>query len=232
MKNKLCGYLGYKHGNECEHSHGKEEFKGHLSAEVKRLSGECQKMSSDALEEFAEGCRAVTEEEIKAIDETEHASESSEDEPPTKAAKQKSRPNPRTPSAKKPAAKKTKQAPKNVDVSELARKLMTQHLQLLVTVAVRDKDASLTKKKCREMLVPIFGEARVKKHKEHINLEVTRLVGEYREMEAEALAEVIEGCRAVTEEEVKAMDEPAAAGSDNPIGASGVSSWLRRIVPF
>ena len=30
----------------------------------------------------------------------------------------------------------------------------------------------------------------------------------------------------------EAMDEPAAAGSDNPIGASGVSSWLRRIVPF
>ena len=113
---------------------------------------------------------------------------------------------------------------------ELARKLMTQHLQLLVAVAVRDKDASeeeeegeeeeeefrpitkeeeefrsITKKKCREMLVPIFGVARVNEHKEHISLEVTRLVGEYREMEAEALTEVIEGCRALTEEEVKAM---------------------------
>jgi hypothetical protein len=188
-----------------------EEFKSHLSAEVVRLVRECQNMSRDALEEFAEGCRAVTEEEIKAIDEPEPASESSEEEPPVKPAKQKSRPNPRTPTAKKPSTKKPK-AP-TVDVSELARKLMTQHLQMLVSIAVRDKDSSLTKKKCRELLAPIFGEALVEEHKEHINVEVVRLVGEYRVLEEEALAEVVEGCRAVTEEEVKAMDAPPAAHS-------------------
>ena len=44
-----------------------EEFKGHLSAEVVHLLGECQVMSSDALEEFVEGCRAVAEEEVKMI---------------------------------------------------------------------------------------------------------------------------------------------------------------------
>jgi hypothetical protein len=189
-----------------------EEFKSHLSAEVVRLVSECQNMSRDALEEFAEGCRAVTEEEIKAIDEPEPGSESSEEEPPVKPAKPKSRPNPRTPTptAKKPSTKKPK-AP-TVDVSELARKLMTQHLQMLVSIAVRDKDSSLTKKKCREMLAPIFGEARVEEHKEHINVEVLRLVGEYRVLEEEALAEVVAGCRAVTEEEVKAMDAPPAAG--------------------
>jgi len=189
-----------------------EEFKSHLSAEVVRLVKECQDMSRDALEEFAEGCRAVTEEEIKAIDEPEQASESSEEEPPVKPAKHKSRPNPRTPTAKKPSTKKLK-APR-VDVSELARKLMTQHLQMLVSIAVRDRDSSLTKKKCRELLAPIFGEARVEEHKEHVNVEVVRLVGEYRVLEEESLAEVVAGCRAVTEEEVKAMDAPAAAGSE------------------
>jgi hypothetical protein len=108
--------------------------------------------------------------------------------------------------------KKPKQVP-TVDVSELARKLMTQHLQMLVSIAVRDKDSLLTKKKCRELLAPIFGEARVEEHKEHVNVEVVRLVGEYQVLEEESLAEVVAGCRAVTEEEVKEMDAPAAAGS-------------------
>ena len=44
------------------------EYKSHLSDEVGRLVSHCQSLSSEALEEFAEGCHTVTEEEVKAID--------------------------------------------------------------------------------------------------------------------------------------------------------------------
>jgi len=182
---------------------------------VLRLVGEYRVLEEEALAEVVAGCRAVTEEEVKAMDAPPAARSEPEDESEddlTGAEKKQRRK--RDEAARKKSKKKVKKpklAP-TVDVSELARKLMTQHLQMLVSIAVRDKDSSLTKKKCREMLAPIFGEARVEEHKEHINVEVLRLVGEYRVLEEEALAEVVAGCRAVTEEEVKAMDAPPAAG--------------------
>ena len=58
-----------------------EEFKGHLSGEVGRLVCQCQSMPRDALEEFADGCRAVTEEEVKAIVKPEPESDNSETPP-------------------------------------------------------------------------------------------------------------------------------------------------------
>ena len=59
-----------------------EEFKSHLSGEVGRLVCQCQSMPRDALEEFADGCRAVTEEEVKAIVKPEPESENCEVETP------------------------------------------------------------------------------------------------------------------------------------------------------
>ena len=61
-------------------------------------------------------------------------------------------------------------------------------LEKMVAVAVQEKDASLTKKVCRERLAEVFGEARVEEHKAHIAAEVVRMVTEFRELEAEALA--------------------------------------------
>jgi hypothetical protein len=89
-----------------------------------------------------------------------------------------------------------------VGVTEQARKLLTQQLEKLVSVAVKDKDASLTKKKCREMLALLFGEQRVEEHKEHISAEVMRIMSELRQLEEEALVEFVQACRGVTEEEV------------------------------
>ena len=94
-----------------------------------------------------------------------------------------------------------------VDVTEQARKLLTQQLEKLISVAVKDNDASLTKKKCREMLALLFGEQRVEEQKEHISAEVSRLVPEYRQMEEEALVALVEGLRGVTKEEIEALDE-------------------------
>ena len=45
-----------------------------------------------------------------------------------------------------------------------------------MSVAVQEKDASLTKKKCRELLAELFGEARVDEYKEHVNSEVMNAV--------------------------------------------------------
>jgi hypothetical protein len=49
-------------------------------------------MSAEALDEFAEGCRDITEEEVKAIDEPAPASSGSDEEPPAKPVKKKPRP--------------------------------------------------------------------------------------------------------------------------------------------
>ena len=87
-------------------------------------------------------------------------------------------------------------------VTEQARKLLTQQLEKLISVAVKDKDASLTKKKCREMLALLFGEQRVEEHKEHISAEVMRIMSELRQLEEEALVEFVQACHGVTEEEV------------------------------
>jgi hypothetical protein len=182
-----------------------DEYKMFLSNEVGRLVAECQGMSAAALDEFAEGCRAVTEEEVTAIDTPDPVSESSEEEPPVKPVKRKAR---SAPAKKVRAAKVAK-----VDMSEQIRKLMTQHLKKLIAVAVQEKDASLTKKKCRELLAVLFGESRVEEHKAHIGEEVVRMVTEFRELEEDALAKIVEESRAVTEEEVKALDNPPAAES-------------------
>jgi len=99
---------------------------------------------------------------------------------------------------------------------ELARKLMTQQLEKIVSVAVQEKDASITKKKCRQLLTVLFGEARVEEHKEHLSTEVMRVLNECREMEEAALAEFVEeGCRAVEEDEIKALDEHTADDNAN-----------------
>ena len=93
-----------------------------------------------------------------------------------------------------------------VDMGDQTRKLMTRQLEKMVAVAVQEKDASLTKKVCRERLAEVFGEARVEEHKAHIAAEVVRMVTEFRELEAEALGKIVEESQGVTEEEVAALD--------------------------
>ena len=88
---------------------------------------------------------------------------------------------------------------------------MTQQLEKMVSVAVQEKDASLTKKKCRLLLIEMFGESRVEEHKEHVSAETLRLVMECQSMEAEDLSAFVDGCRSVTEEEIKALDAPPGA---------------------
>ena len=187
-----------------------EEFKKHLHDEVGRLVAECSNMSTEALEEFVHGCRAITEEEIQAIDAPDPESQSSEDEtpvPPTAVKKARV--------SKNDAASKKKGAfvarASAVDSSVQTRKLMVQQLERIVTIAVRDKDASLTKKKCRQLLAELFGEERVEQHKEFVSSETVRLVEVCRQLDADALAEKVEGSRSVTQEEVEALDAPPPA---------------------
>ena len=187
-----------------------EEFKKHLHDEVGRLVAECSNMSTEALEEFVDGCRAITEEEIQAIDAPDPESQSSEDEtpvPPTAVKKARV--------SKNDAASKKKGAfvarASAVDSSVQTRKLMVQQLERIVTIAVRDKDASLTKKKCRQLLAELFGEERVEQHKEFVSSETVRLVEVCRQLDADALAEKVEGSRSVTQEEVEALDAPPPA---------------------
>ena len=102
-----------------------------------------------------------------------------------------------------------------VDMGDQTRKLMTRQLEKMVAVAVQEKDASLTKKVCRERLAEVFGEARVEEHKAHIAAEVVRMVTEFRELEAEALGKIVEESQGVTEEEVAALDARPAADSES-----------------
>lgn len=62
----------------------------------------------------------------------------------------------------------------------------------------------------------------MEEHKEHIANEVVRLVADYRKMEEKALGELVEGCRGVTSEEVKALGEDHAtdAFEDAQIGVN------------
>ena len=187
-----------------------EEFKKHLHDEVGRLVAECSNMSTEALEEFVDGCRAITEEEIQAIDAPDPESQSSEDEtpvPPTAVKKARV--------SKNDAASKKKGAfvarASAVDSSVQTRKLMVQQLERIVTIAVRDKDASLTKKKCRQLLAELFGEERVEQHKEFVSSETVRLVEVCRQLDADALVEKVEASRSVTQEEVAALDAPPPA---------------------
>ena len=197
-----------------------EEFKKHLHDEVGRLVAECSNMSTEALEEFVDGCRAITEEEIQAIDAPDPESQSSEDEtpvPPTAVKKARV--------SKNDAASKKKGAfvarASAVDSSVQTRKLMVQQLERIVTIAVRDKDASLTKKKCRQLLAELFGEERVEQHKEFVSSETVRLVGECQAMDADALAEKVEGSRSVTQEEVNALDVTSSASQEGAQAADG-----------
>ncbi len=154
--------------------------------------------------------------------------------PESYASYQKEQANKVTVAASNKAAKKTPLAsraplpapppapPRSVQVTEQARKLLTQQIEKLVSVAIKEKDSSLTKRKCRETLALVFGEKRVEEHKEHIANEVVRLVADYRKMEEKALGELVEGCRGVTSEEVKALGEDHAtdAFEDAQIGVN------------
>ena len=86
------------------------------------------------------------------------------------------------------------------------RKLLTRQIEVMVSVCVRDKDASLTKRLCREKLGLIFGEACVAAQKAYIVSETDRLTTECREMEESALATFAAGCRAVTPDEVASLE--------------------------
>ncbi len=68
-------------------------------------------------------------------------------------------------------------------VSEQVRKLLTHQVEKLVSVTIKEKDSSLTKRKCREMLTLVFGETRVEEHTEHISNEVVWFVTDYRKMD-------------------------------------------------
>ena len=133
-----------------------------------------------------DGCRSVTEEEIKALDAPPpSASGAGEDsdagsvdvEPPRKSKSKKLKDR----GLKKRAPRKQGGFAK-VDTGAQARKLMTQQLEKMVSVAVQEKDASLTKKKCRLLLIEMFGESRVEEHKEHVSAETLRLVMECQSM--------------------------------------------------
>jgi len=99
----------------------------------------------------------------------------------------------------------------------------------MIAVAVQEKDASLTKKVCRERLAEVFGEARVEEHKAHIAAEVLRMVTEFRELEEDALGKIVEESQGVTEEEVAALDSRPAAdsessGKEDPTDSDSASS--------
>ena len=93
-----------------------------------------------------------------------------------------------------------------VDKPELIRKLITQQLATFVSTAIKEKDSTLTKRECREALAAIFGEPCMAEYKSHLSDEVGRLVSHCQSMSSEALEEFAEGCHAVTEVEVKAID--------------------------
>ena len=60
----------------------------------------------------------------------------------------------------KPAASANSVAIESAEARSIAQ-LMTQQLQKTIATAVRDQDGSWTKKKCRELLLTIFGEEAV-----------------------------------------------------------------------
>jgi len=94
-----------------------------------------------------------------------------------------------------------------VDKPELIRKLITQQLAKFVSAAIKEQDSTLTKRKCREALATIFGESCMAEYKSHLSDEVGRLVSHCQSMSSEALGEFAEACHAVTEVEVKAIDD-------------------------
>jgi hypothetical protein len=128
-----------------------------------------------------------------------------------------------------------------VDVKELVCKLMTQQLQYILCSHALEKlqtpasgpsiPDQASEEKCQQLLAHIFGEALVKEHNKHINVEVGRLAGEYKVQGRAALLEVFPGCRKVTQEEVKAMDaqptagEPESKGESDPERDEGDSSY-------
>ena len=89
------------------------------------------------------------------------------------------------------------------------RKLMTRQIETLVSRAVRDRDSTLTKRKCREQLGALFGEVRMEDFKTHVNDEIGRLVDRFtHEMSSDELDAFASRCRPVTAEEVHAIDQP------------------------
>ena len=89
------------------------------------------------------------------------------------------------------------------------RKLMTRQIEMLVSRAVRDRDSTLTKRKCREQLGALFGEVRMEDFKTHVNDEIGRLVDRFtHEMSSDELDAFASRCRPVTAEEVHAIDQP------------------------
>ena len=90
--------------------------------------------------------------------------------------------------------------------------LMTRQIETLVSRAVRDRDRTLSKCGCREQLRALFGKVRVEEFKAHVNDEVIRLVDRFtHEMSRDDLTAFASSCRAVTAEEIQAIDKPMHA---------------------
>ena len=83
----------------------------------------------------------------------------------------------------------------------------------------------------REMLALLFGQERVEEHKQHITSEANRLVSEYRQMQEEALVELVESCRVVTKEEAKSLDEDPDTGHHEASKPRATTSIRRNLRP-
>ena len=102
----------------------------------------------------------------------------------------------------KPAASANSVAIESAEARSIAQ-LMTQQLQKTIATAVRDQDGSWTKKKCRELLLTIFGEEAVEQNKEFINAEILRITQDVREMPAAAVAALANSTKVVTQDDVQ-----------------------------
>ena len=91
--------------------------------------------------------------------------------------------------------------------------LLKQELENLISVAFKDKDASLTTNKCLEKLALLVGEQRVEEHREYIRAEVERIMQSKREAAQKKAEE--EASSAVADEAAEAhaaMDTDPEAG--------------------
>ncbi|KAJ1468191.1 hypothetical protein T484DRAFT_1984845, partial [Baffinella frigidus] len=92
---------------------------------------------------------------------------------------------------------------------------MTRHLTNIITKAMLEKDASLTKKVCRERMEVVFGE-QVEENKTFVNEEVGRIMAASRDLSEPELGAQLDSYVAVLSEEVEGVRAADVRASEAP----------------
>ncbi|KAJ1468192.1 hypothetical protein T484DRAFT_1920692 [Baffinella frigidus] len=175
--------------------------KAFVNEEVTRLIGAAQLLTEPELGAQLDTFVAVSTEEVEGV------------------LAQLSSPVGKEDKGKKGAAKSSKGGTE----LEAVMALMTRHLTHVISQAVLEKDATLTKKVCRERLGEVFGD-RVAENKAFVNEEVGRIVGAAQAMSEPDLGAQLDNFAAVSIEEVEGVrDQLAAAAFEAAAGAGSGS---------